>query len=101
MIDLNIEEAITLAAATRLRLVQRNGRRPDVSTLWRWAMRGRRGVRLETIQIGGSRCTSREAILRFFTRISTDKPDDVSQLTMHRASAIARAERDLADDGIG
>ena len=39
--------------------------RPSPRTVWRWVLRGSRGRRLETVLIGGSRFTSREAIERF------------------------------------
>ena len=42
----------------------------DVATLYRWASHGCRGVRLETIQIGGTKCTSREALDRSFEELS-------------------------------
>ena len=41
--------------------------RPNITTIWRaWQNRGIRGVRLETILIGGRHMTSREAMARFF-----------------------------------
>ena len=42
----------------------------DPSTLFRWASKGLRGVRLEVIRIGGTQCTSVEALARFFHRLS-------------------------------
>lgn len=43
--------------------------RPSISTVWRWAINGRKGVKLETYQIGGKRLTSVQAIHRFFEAI--------------------------------
>jgi len=40
-------------------------KRLSLATLHRWRLKGIRGVRLETILVGGRRCTSREAIGRF------------------------------------
>jgi hypothetical protein len=54
------ESHITLAEAARLL-----PGRPHSSTLARWALRGVKGVRLETVKVGGRRFTSREAIERF------------------------------------
>lgn len=66
MIDLNTEAALTLNAARKLPELRRDGKRPDLATLYRWSSpRGCRGVRLETVQIGGSRCTTHEAVRRF------------------------------------
>jgi hypothetical protein len=44
--------------------------RPHISTLVRWWRRGVRGVKLETILIGGRRYTSLEALTRFFDRLT-------------------------------
>jgi hypothetical protein len=44
--------------------------RPHTSTLVRWALRGVKGIKLETVVIGGRRYTSVEAIERFITRLS-------------------------------
>jgi Protein of unknown function (DUF1580) len=44
--------------------------RPHISTLHRWRLRGVRGVRLETVLIGGRRFTSREALQRFVAAVS-------------------------------
>jgi hypothetical protein len=55
--------------------------KPDPSTLWRWAHRGVRGVRLETILIGGRRYTSAEAMARFIERLSVAPQDGVKRTT--------------------
>ena len=39
--------------------------RPSVSTGYRFALRGIKGIRLESIVVGGRRFTSREALRRF------------------------------------
>jgi len=39
--------------------------RPSLPTIWRWILRGSKGIRLESIRIGGRRYTSKEAIGRF------------------------------------
>jgi hypothetical protein len=43
-----------------------SGRKTHLATLHRWALRGCRGRRLESVLIGRQRMTSREALLRFF-----------------------------------
>ena len=70
MIDIEIESVLSLTEAATKLPHRRAGRRPHVSTLYRWASRGLRGNHLETIQIGGTRCTSVEALQRFFDRLS-------------------------------
>ncbi|TWT47184.1 DUF1580 domain-containing protein [Botrimarina hoheduenensis] len=39
--------------------------RVNVCTVWRWAQRGAKGVRLETFSVGGRRYTTQEAFRRF------------------------------------
>ncbi len=43
--------------------------------LYRWATEGLRGVHLETIQVGGTLCTSIEALQRFFERLGQRERD--------------------------
>lgn len=43
------------------------GRRISPSTLHRWRLRGCRGVKLQTLLLGGQRTTSVEALQRFFS----------------------------------
>lgn len=60
------ETLISLGQAAR-GLPRRRGRRPvHVSTLYRWRRVGLLGVRLEAVKVGGTWCTTREAIRRFF-----------------------------------
>ena len=72
MIDVSKEQPISLTNATKLKLFpeRRNGKRPAVTTLWRWATKGCRGVKLETIRIGETLCTSAEALQRFFEGVT-------------------------------
>ena len=56
---------------------QNLGRRISPSTLHRWRLRGCRGIKLETLLIGGARTTSDAALQRFFleiTRIQDGEP---------------------------
>lgn len=74
-IQLNSESILTFADAAR-ELPTRNGKRVSVSTIWRWAMKGCAGVRLESFQYGGSLATSREALQRFFDRVTAARRHD-------------------------
>ncbi len=44
--------------------------RVNITTVWRWAMRGVGGVKLETVKIGGKKHTSRQALSRFIQATS-------------------------------
>jgi hypothetical protein len=70
VIDTSIEDVIPLGQVPADIPSRQPGKRVNVSTVWRWAMHGCRGVRLETVVIGGGRFTSREAIQRFAERLS-------------------------------
>ena len=60
-IRLDAETVISLSEAARVLPRLRRGRKVHTSTLYRWASRGLKGVVLETLQVGGTTCTSREA----------------------------------------
>ena len=47
-------------------------RRLSLATLHRWRLNGIRGIKLETVLVGGLRYTSREAIVRFITSQNAD-----------------------------
>ena len=70
MIDTSTENVIPLGQVPAEYPSRRPGKRINISTVWRWATQGCRGVRLETVVIGGGRFTSREAVQRFAERLS-------------------------------
>jgi hypothetical protein len=51
-------------------LERRFGRRPNVASIWRWATKGTKGVRLETISLGRFRYTTESALERFIAETS-------------------------------
>jgi hypothetical protein len=109
MIDIRSEKTLSLTQACKLETMpsRREGKRPNVSTLWRWSMQGIRGVRLETLMAGGVRVTSQEAIQRFFDRLTEQSETgrvatapEPRRLPAHRRKAIEAAEKKLAKAGI-
>ena len=76
MIDISTENVLTIPDACLRLPKRRNGRRPHPATLYSWARGGLRGVQLETIQVGGTLCTSVEALQRFFERLSEDPREE-------------------------
>jgi hypothetical protein len=76
--------------------------RPSIPTLWRWRQKGVRGVRLETITVGGRTYVSRAAIEKFIAGTTTAASGEPAPLRSPaaRERAIARAEKELADAGI-
>jgi hypothetical protein len=101
-IDPNTETIIALSQVGKNLPRRRGGKRPHVSCIYRWTTAGCRGVVLESIQIGGTRCTSREALGRFFRRLTHgDTPDTPKVRSIaQRERATARAMRELEQAGV-
>lgn len=99
MIDPTTEHLVSLTDATKLLPARRGGKRPHVSCIYRWTVSGCKGIKLESIQVGGTRCTSREALGRFFERLSQGVGSTAHQPTVRtpnrRARDVAQAEREL------
>ena len=76
MISISEEKLISLAEACSLLPRRPSGRQTHPGTIHRWASSGVRGVKLETIRIGGSLCTSVEALQRFFDRLGVAFGED-------------------------
>jgi len=76
MIDLDREKPVTLSEACRLvpavnAMPGMAARRPlHPRTLYNWTTRGKRGVTLEVIPVGGILVTTKEALQRFFARLA-------------------------------
>jgi hypothetical protein len=103
VIDTTSETLLTLAQAADDLPRRRKGRKTNISTLYRWSQAGCRGVVLETIQCGGTRCTSREALQRFFERLSQARQAGAvggGQSGPAVASrSVARRQRESAEAG--
>jgi hypothetical protein len=82
----------------------RGGKRLHQATAFRWAKDGCRGVKLETIRIGGSLCTSVEALQRFFERLSAGDavPSSAPEIrtSAARKRAFEQARQELRRAGI-
>ena len=70
------------------------GRRISPSTLHRWRLRGCRGIKLETLLIGGTRTTSSEALQRFFS--ATTRVQDGQSAAETQASPISNVSHNSA-----
>jgi hypothetical protein len=82
------ELVFPLAESPRHVPSRRGGRRLHQSTAFRWAKHGLRGVRLETIRVGGTLCTSAEALQRFFDALSVASAGPMT--TDHTADVMTR-----------
>jgi hypothetical protein len=106
VIDATQEDLITLAAAAAGLPRRRRGCPVHPSALYRWTTSGCRGVILESIQIGNVRCTSKQALQRFFEALSAvsgagaGNPRGPGGRTIaQRQRAAQRAERALIEKG--
>jgi len=63
------ERLMTLTEATGL-LPRIDGKKVAVCTLWRWCRKGLRGKYLDYVRVGRRICTTRQALLRFFTDLA-------------------------------
>ena len=103
VIDTKAERLLSLADAARELPRCRGGKRPHIATVYRWTTNGCRGVILESVQVGNTRCTSREALARFFAAL-TDQAGAGRQARgeppRHRRRAIERARESLRRAGV-
>ncbi len=96
MIELHSESLLSLPAAAKAL-----PGRPHLASLYRWFQRGVRGVKLETILVGGKRFTSREALQRFADHLTAaDAGDSPPADSRRRQKEKQRAKATLARAGI-
>jgi len=95
MIDIEHEKLITLDDAVKF-APGFNGKCASMAAIRSWATRGMRGVRLETIFAGGRRCTSPEAVQRFFEALTRARdgghPHFTPSASHNQAMASLRAQ---------
>src|SRR3990170_7891939 len=89
MLDIGSETALTLSQAA-CELPKLGGRKLHASSLWRWARKGVRGVKLDYARLGGRIVTSREALSRFGAKLAeADRIEDSSPLEREAAKCQA------------
>src|SRR5262249_61954699 len=96
MIDPLREELLPFNVARNLFPRRRRGKHPSLSCMYRWSDKGCRGVVLEYLNVGGTRCTSPEAVARFLrglTRLGSQVEAVRTPAARERASS--RAEEEL------
>lgn len=96
MIKLSSETVVALSDAAKLLPRRRRGKKPHRATLYRWASRGLRGTRLEVIRVGGTTCTSHEALQRFFDRLTAATANDTP---VHSRTPVGQQRTDEQAEG--
>ncbi len=110
MNDYNLleEECLPFGQAARrlpsLRGATATGKGVHPVTLWRWAKKGLNGpdgqkVRLEIVRVGGTNCTSIEALQRFFARLQGEKVPPTTNQPRALNKRAARAMEELRELG--
>ena len=95
-IDMRKEQVFHLEDVCRfLPASARTGNRPHPASVSRWITRGLKAgdgtvVRLEAVKAGGSLCTSREAVERFFGELTRLAGLDTSMVVDERAGNDSR-----------
>ncbi len=97
-IDVFEENLLTFGEVTKILPRRKAGKKAHTSTIYRWATRGLRGICLETVQIGGSLCTSKEALQRFFDNLhAVLHANHPAKQIQKQEKAIIDAERRLIE----
>ena len=99
-IDIKAETLVPLSEVGEW-YAKHTGYRPNRSTVHRWRTRGARGVKLETVLIGGKRFTS-ESKLQAFNVATTEAADGIETPRIQARPTVAsnQAEAFLAAEGI-
>jgi hypothetical protein len=107
MINTTLEKPIPIDEIPAEHIPGRGGKPVHQVTLSLWYRRGVRGVKLETLLIGGRRCTSIEALNRFYQAISQashpshQPPAEAAPRTdRDRSKAVRGAMADLKRRGV-
>lgn len=86
----SLRDALTLAQAAHLFAPV-----PHVATIWRWATRGTRGVRLASWTVGGRRVTTPQAVEEFLQTLNsaapvTESADDSARRAREAGAALEK-----------
>lgn len=85
------EKTLTFSEAAAI-LPMFNGKRPHTSTVWRWARKGCRGVRLESLRLGGRFVTSVQALERFGQALA--EADNLPQASVRKPATPTAKQRE-------
>ena len=90
--SLNIlsEDLLTIEQAAR-EVPRPAGKKPlHYATAWRWAHRGLRGHKLETVRVGSQLMTSRERLHAFLLAIQPPQTNATDAMVKPRATGLTR-----------
>jgi hypothetical protein len=96
LINPSTDALLSLKSVCRL-IPGRRGKGIALTTVYRWAQRGCKGCRLDTILIGGTRYTTRGALDRFVASINQR---DLGRLSVIGAERHDEVETALDSEGL-
>jgi hypothetical protein len=99
MIDIQTENMLSFKDTTELAVFRRRGHPLHVSCIYRYALAGVKGVKLEHVVTPAGRMTSLEAVERFIHMLTEGGPQPARPWRA-REKAVAAAEAELAKAGI-
>ena len=70
-------------------------------TLYRWAARGVRGARLQTVRLGQQRCTTEAWVRAFITAMNAGRAEVIGQVGSADREQVRRRQVDAALDAAG
>ena len=91
------EQPIPLNEAAKFFSKNARGKHPHVSCLYRYTTTGCRGVVLESIQAGSVRCTTPEAVARFFEQLTREARTPVTPITENGRRGTAEDAGQILD----
>ena len=95
MIDIGNEELIPIREVPAKLPPRVNGKQVHVTTVYRWINHGVRGVKLESLKVGGTTYTSTEALQRFAEGLSHPRVMNTPPYSLTRQREIERAAREV------
>ncbi|MDZ4849591.1 MAG: DUF1580 domain-containing protein [Pirellulaceae bacterium] len=99
MIDVASETLILPTEVPKV-LPRQKGKKINLSTIYRWMQLGLCGVKLEYVCIGGTRFTRKQALNRFFSRITAVKTGDAIDRRVEKNVRQKQADSELDAAGI-
>lgn len=98
-IDLTTEELILFSDLPKHLPKQPSGKKLHLSAAYRWKNQGICGVRLETIFVAGSRYTTKQALNRFWHRVTAAKDGVTYSPTKSAKKLQKQASDELEKEG--
>ena len=97
MIDMSEETLIPIGQVPQKLPPRPSGKSVHVTSVYRWINHGVRGVKLESLKVGGTTYTSTEALQRFAEGLSHPRDVSTPPYSLTRQREIERAAREVSE----